>query len=145
VNEVAEKTWFGQPRGLTILFLTNMWELFSYYGMRALLVFYMTKQLLFAQEKASFIYGAYTAAAYFTPIVGGIVADARFECIEGVIALAAAYPAFAGMELLRAHPEGGAARGAARQDHGTACSGRWPSMRTQPSRVAPTWSAMKGA
>ena len=75
MNEVAEKTWFGQPRGLTILFLTNMWELFSYYGMRALLVFYMTKQLLFAQEKASFIYGAYTAAAYFTPIVGGIVAD----------------------------------------------------------------------
>ena len=39
-------TWFGQPRGLTILFLTNMWEQFSYYGMRALLVYYMTKQLL---------------------------------------------------------------------------------------------------
>lgn len=75
MNAPAGKTWFGQPRGLTILFLTNMWELFSYYGMRALLVFYMTKQLLFAQEKASFIYGAYTATAYFTPIVGGIVAD----------------------------------------------------------------------
>ena len=42
--------WFGQPRGLTILFLTNMWEQFSYYGMRALLVYYMTKQLLIAQE-----------------------------------------------------------------------------------------------
>ncbi|GAB3064478.1 peptide MFS transporter [Stenotrophomonas tumulicola] len=69
------KTWFGQPRGLTILFLTNMWELFSYYGMRTMLVYYMTKHLLFAQEKASFVYGTYTAMAYFTPIVGGVIAD----------------------------------------------------------------------
>ena len=70
-----ERTWFGQPRGLTVLFLTNMWEQFSYYGMRALLVYYMTKQLLFSQEHSSFVYGAYTACAYFTPIVGGVVAD----------------------------------------------------------------------
>jgi proton-dependent oligopeptide transporter, POT family len=70
-----QPTWFGQPRGLTILFLTEMWEIFSYYGMRALLVYYMTKQLLIGQEKASFIYGAYTAAAYFTPILGGMIAD----------------------------------------------------------------------
>jgi POT family proton-dependent oligopeptide transporter len=69
------QTWFGQPRGLTILFLTEMWEIFSYYGMRALLVYYMTKQLLFAQEKASLIYGTYVAMAYFTPIFGGIIAD----------------------------------------------------------------------
>ncbi|GGD33352.1 peptide MFS transporter [Pseudoxanthomonas indica] len=75
MSSVQDKTWFGQPRGLTILFLTNMWELFSYYGMRALLVYYMTKQLMFAQEKASFIYGTYTAMAYFTPIVGGVIAD----------------------------------------------------------------------
>ena len=67
--------WFGQPRGLTILFLTNMWEQFSYYGMRALLVYYMTKQLLMAQGAASVVYGAYTACAYLTPIVGGVVAD----------------------------------------------------------------------
>jgi proton-dependent oligopeptide transporter, POT family len=71
----AEQTWFGQPRGLTILFLTEMWEIFSYYGMRALLVYYMTKQLLIGQEKASIIYGTYTAMAYFTPIFGGVVAD----------------------------------------------------------------------
>ena len=69
------ETWFGQPRGLTILFLTEMWEIFSYYGMRALLVYYMTKQLLIGQEKASLIYGTYTAMAYFTPIVGGMIAD----------------------------------------------------------------------
>jgi POT family proton-dependent oligopeptide transporter len=68
-------TWFGQPRGLTILFLTNMWETFSYYGMRALLVYYMTKQLLISQQHSSFIYGTYTAFAYFTPIVGGAIAD----------------------------------------------------------------------
>ena len=71
----TERTWFGQPRGLTVLFLTNMWEQFSYYGMRALLVYYMTKSLLFGQGRASFIYGAYTACAYFTPIVGGVIAD----------------------------------------------------------------------
>ncbi|MFV0623582.1 peptide MFS transporter [Sphingomonas sp. ac-8] len=71
----APRAWFGQPRGLTILFLTNMWEQFSYYGMRALLVYYMTKQLLMAQGSASIVYGTYTACAYFTPIVGGVVAD----------------------------------------------------------------------
>lgn len=75
MNAAAGKTWFGQPRGLTILFLTQMWELFSYYGMRTLLVYYMTRQLLFAQEKASLIYGTYTALAYFTPIIGGAIAD----------------------------------------------------------------------
>jgi POT family proton-dependent oligopeptide transporter len=67
--------WFGQPRGLTVLFLTNMWEQFSYFGMRALLVYYMTKQLLIAQGTSSLIYGTYTACAYFTPIIGGVIAD----------------------------------------------------------------------
>lgn len=71
----GEQTWFGQPRGLTVLFLTNMWEQFSYYGMRALLVYYMIKELLFAQGHASLVYGFYTATAYFTPIFGGVIAD----------------------------------------------------------------------
>jgi proton-dependent oligopeptide transporter, POT family len=70
-----QQTWFGQPRGLTILFLTEMWEIFSYYGMRTLLVYYMTKQLLIGQEKASVIYGVYLATLYFTPIFGGLIAD----------------------------------------------------------------------
>lgn len=69
------RNWFGQPRGLTILFLTEMWEIFSYYGMRSLLVYYMTKQLLIGQEKSSLIYGTYTAMAYFTPIIGGVISD----------------------------------------------------------------------
>jgi POT family proton-dependent oligopeptide transporter len=71
----AQSNWFGQPRGLTILFLTNMWEQFSYFGMRALLVYYMTTTLLFDQEKSSSIYGFYTAFDYFTPIIGGTIAD----------------------------------------------------------------------
>ena len=75
MTQASAPTWFGQPRGLTVLFLTNMWEQFSYYGMRALLVYYMTKELLFAQEKSSFIYGTYTAMAYFTPILGGAIAS----------------------------------------------------------------------
>lgn len=70
-----DQTWFGHPRGLTILFLTNMWEQFSYYGMRALLIYFMTKQLLFGQAHASMVYGIYTACAYFTPIIGGAIAD----------------------------------------------------------------------
>lgn len=75
MTDDTARGWFGQPRGLTILFLTNMWEQFSYYGMRALLVYYMTKQLLMSQGQSSFVYGAYTACAYFTPIVGGVIAD----------------------------------------------------------------------
>jgi len=67
--------WFGQPRGLTVLFLTEMWTQFSFYGMRALLVLYMTKQLLIPQQKASWIYGGYAAMVYLMPIFGGIIAD----------------------------------------------------------------------
>ena len=78
--------WFGQPRGLTVLFLTNMWEQFSYYGMRALLVYYMTKELLFSQQQSSFIYGLYTACAYFTPIIGGVIADRYLGKKRAVIA-----------------------------------------------------------
>nr|WP_269448194.1 peptide MFS transporter [Lysobacter gilvus] len=64
-----------QPPGLAILFFTQMWEIFSYYGMRTLLVYYMTKQLLFSQQHASMVYGVYIATFYFTPILGGIVSD----------------------------------------------------------------------
>src|ERR1700712_4739419 len=91
---------FGHPRGLAFLFATEMWERFSYYGMRALLVLYMVKYLLLpehadtviglatlrgafesafgqlgAQPLASHIYGLYTGLVYLTPLIGGIVAD----------------------------------------------------------------------
>ena len=67
--------WFGQPRGLTILFLTETWDTFSFYGMRALLVLYMTKHLMLAQQTASWIYGCYAALIYLTPVFGGLIAD----------------------------------------------------------------------
>ena len=71
----SRATWFGQPRGLTVLFLTEMWERFSFYGMSALLVYYMTKQLHFTQADASLIYGLYTGGVFLTPIAGGYLAD----------------------------------------------------------------------
>ena len=66
---------FGHPVGLTVLFLTQMWEQVSWYGMRSLLVFYLTKDLLLPQSRASLIYGAYAAAVSLTPLPGGIVCD----------------------------------------------------------------------
>ena len=73
--EPPSAEWLGQPRGLSVLFLTEMWTQFSFFGMRTLLVYYMTKQLMIDQQRSSLIYGGYAAAVYFTPIVGGIVAD----------------------------------------------------------------------
>ena len=72
---IAKPGWLKQPPGLAILFFTQMWEIFSYYGMRTLLVYYMTKQLLFSQQHASMVYGTYIATFYFTPILGGLVSD----------------------------------------------------------------------
>ncbi|HEX5207559.1 MAG TPA: peptide MFS transporter [Steroidobacteraceae bacterium] len=72
---IRDRTWFGHPRGLTILFLTEMWSEFSFFGMRTLLVYYMTQQLLISQAHSSLIYGLYLALAYFTPIPGGIASD----------------------------------------------------------------------
>jgi POT family proton-dependent oligopeptide transporter len=96
----ARDDLFGHPRGLSFLFATEMWERFSYYGMRALLVLYMTKYLLLAdnadkviglaqfrsllesvfgplgtQPFASHIYGFYTGLVYLTPVFGGLIAD----------------------------------------------------------------------
>ncbi|HUI68162.1 MAG TPA: peptide MFS transporter [Nitrospirota bacterium] len=63
------------PAGLYVLFFTEMWERFSYYGMRSLLVYYMIKHLQFTQERSSEIYGLYTGFVYFTPLFGGMLAD----------------------------------------------------------------------
>src|ERR1700745_1309697 len=99
-DSIGEKTLFGHPRGLAFLFTTEMWERFSYYGMRALLVLYMVKFLLqpgnaerviglatpksmresifgplATQPFASHIYGFYTGFVYLTPFFGGLIAD----------------------------------------------------------------------
>ncbi len=96
----ASNDLFGHPRGLTYLFTVEMWERFSYYGMRALLVLYMVKHLfqpqaaeavigfatlkavfeslfgpLGVQPLASHVYGLYTGLVYLTPVLGGLIAD----------------------------------------------------------------------
>jgi POT family proton-dependent oligopeptide transporter len=108
---------FGHPRGLSVLFATEMWERFSYYGMASLLVLYLVKYLLLPgqaegiigyavvkralesvfgplapQPLASQIYGFYTGLAYFTPVIGGWLADRvlgqRMTCIIGALLMA---------------------------------------------------------
>src|SRR5262245_5122929 len=71
-----QETLFGHPVGLYTLFFAEMWERFSYYGMRALLIFYMLKGFLGMNDgRAYAVYGAYTALVYATPFVGGVIAD----------------------------------------------------------------------
>ena len=65
----------GHPQGLYVLFATEMWERFNYYGMRAILILFMTKALLFDKAFASNLYGSYTGLVYLTPLIGGFVAD----------------------------------------------------------------------
>ncbi|CAN5116460.1 peptide MFS transporter [soil metagenome] len=63
------------PRGLLILFFAEMWERFSYYGMRGILIFYLTQHFLFDDSTATAQYGAYTTLVYLLPLIGGILAD----------------------------------------------------------------------
>ena len=65
----------NHPKGLIILFFAEMWERFSYYGMRGLLIFYLTQHFLFDDATASETYGSYTSLVYLLPLLGGIVAD----------------------------------------------------------------------
>jgi proton-dependent oligopeptide transporter, POT family len=71
-NRLAQK---GHPKGLYVLFATEMWERFNYYGMRAILILFMTKALLYNDAFASNLYGSYTGLIYLSPLVGGYVAD----------------------------------------------------------------------
>lgn len=63
------------PRGLYVCFATELWERFSYYGMRALLIFYLMQHFLFSEQESYLIYGTYTALVYMTPVLGGAIAD----------------------------------------------------------------------
>ncbi len=65
----------NHPKGLLVLFFAEMWERFSYYGMRALLIFYLTQHFLFDDASAQALYGSYTSLVYLTPLIGGILAD----------------------------------------------------------------------
>jgi len=72
---MAETSKSAHPKGLYVLFVTEMWERFSYYGMRALFVLFMTKALLFDKAAGSQIYGSYIGLVYLTPLIGGYLAD----------------------------------------------------------------------
>ena len=79
-SEMNQKLLMGHPSGLFVLFFTEMWERFSYYGMRALLVLFLTSALLdggwaWSREEALGLYGTYTMLVYFSPILGGLIAD----------------------------------------------------------------------
>lgn len=76
----------GHPKGLYILFATEMWERFNYYGMRAILILFMTKALLFDKAFASNLYGSYTGLVYLTPLIGGYFADRFWGNQRSIIA-----------------------------------------------------------
>ncbi|HAG73740.1 MAG TPA: MFS transporter, partial [Gammaproteobacteria bacterium] len=80
-----DNDFLGHPRGLVICFFTEMWERFSYYGMRALLIFYLTQHFLFSDQSASSIYAAYISLVYITPVIGGVVADRYIGPVKAVI------------------------------------------------------------
>ena len=89
-------TLLGHPPGLFTLFFAEMWERFSYYGMRALLVFYMIKGFLgYNDDQAYAVYGAYTGLVYATPFIGGMLADRllgqRFAVVVGGLLMAAGH------------------------------------------------------
>jgi POT family proton-dependent oligopeptide transporter len=77
--------FLGHPKGLFICFFTEMWERFSYYGMRAILIFYLTKHWDFSTDGAYIIYGSYTALVYMMPIIGGMLADQILGSRKSVI------------------------------------------------------------
>jgi POT family proton-dependent oligopeptide transporter len=70
-----DRGFFGHPRGLGLIFGVEMWERFSYYGMRAILVLYLVNGLRWDTARAASLYGTYTMAVYLTPLVGGYLAD----------------------------------------------------------------------
>jgi POT family proton-dependent oligopeptide transporter len=80
IDAAEDHAFFGHPRGLSTLFFTEMWERFSFYGMRAILLLYMTTSLAkgglnFEQKYAGLIFGTYASSVYWTPLIGGWLAD----------------------------------------------------------------------
>jgi POT family proton-dependent oligopeptide transporter len=85
-----DRAFFGHPRGLSTLFFTEMWERFSYYGMRAILILYMTKALAegglgFDEKYAALIYATYVSSVWYLPLIGGWLADRIFGARRAVL------------------------------------------------------------
>ena len=79
-SKLNQKTIFDHPTGLFVLFFTEMWERFSYYGMRAILVLFLTSSILndgwgWERKEALELFAWYTSMVYLTPLLGGILAD----------------------------------------------------------------------
>jgi POT family proton-dependent oligopeptide transporter len=95
VDPSSEKTWMGHPRQLARLFSIEMWERFGFYGMRALLVLYLTKHFLLADHQANGIVGGYLSLVYLTPVIGGWLADyylgSKRSVKWGALVMAAGY------------------------------------------------------
>ena len=95
VQPFAEKTWIGHPPQLRRLFGIEMWERFGFYGMRAVLVIYLTKHFLLADHEATGIVGGFLSLVYLTPVVGGLLADrylgAKRSVKFGALVMAAGY------------------------------------------------------
>src|SRR6188508_1642817 len=68
----------GHPKGLWVLFGTEMWERFNFYGMRAILTLFLVNSLMMKEEEASLIYGGFLGLCYLTPMLGGFIADRFF-------------------------------------------------------------------
>ena len=98
----------GHPKGLIVLFFAEMWERFSYYGMRGILIFYLTQHLLFDRAEASSVYASYTALVYLLPLLGGFIADRWLGSRKAV--------AFGALLLVAGHISMGFEGAPARQD-----------------------------
>ncbi len=83
-SAAAEQGWFGHPKQLAILFTSEMWERFGYYGMRALLILYLVEHFVFSDQVANGLYGAFTSLVYLTPLIGGLIADQYFGSKKAV-------------------------------------------------------------
>lgn len=96
---LEDRSLFGHPKGLGLLFFVEMWERFSYYGMRALLILYLVNHLGWADSRAAHLYGTYTGLVYLTPIFGGWLADqfigTRRSLVIGAIVIALGHFALA--------------------------------------------------
>ncbi|MBV1775748.1 oligopeptide:H+ symporter [Burkholderiaceae bacterium DAT-1] len=82
---IEGKTLFGHPLGLYVCFLTEMWERFSFYGMKALLLLYLTKYHLFTDEHGLDLIGAYGGLVYAIPVIGGLLADRYLGMRKAVV------------------------------------------------------------
>jgi len=90
-----DESFFGHPKGLAVLFFSEMWERFGYYGMRALLILYFAQHFMFPDEVSGGLYGAITSLVYLTPLIGGLIADKWFGAQKsvrmGALLMAAGY------------------------------------------------------